>query len=72
MDALNILWESREQLTLTSIFAYYVKPNNQKSIFEDNQSDLHSATESLSHHLEVEITKVNFKSVLESVKNKAK
>lgn len=72
MKTLEILWESRKQLMLMCIFAFCVKPNNQKAIFEINQSDLQSATEELSKYYEQDITQDNADNIIEKVKNKSK
>lgn len=50
--AVNVLSECRNTLCLTYAFAYYLTPNNQSAIFEDNQKDLEMATETLSGYLE--------------------
>lgn len=69
--ALEILCESRKQLMLMCIFAYSVKPNAQKEMFEMNQSYLHLATEQLSMYLEQDITHDNAEDILQNVRNKA-
>lgn len=57
---------------LMCIFAYSVKPNTQKEIFEMNQGYLHSATEQLSMYLEQDITNDNAVDIMKNVQNKAK
>ncbi len=42
----------------TYIFAYYLEKNNHSAIFEDNQSDLEIATETLSGYLERDIAEI--------------
>ncbi|XP_022703143.1 E3 ubiquitin-protein ligase ARIH1-like [Varroa jacobsoni] len=50
--AVNALLRCRQTLMYTYVFAFYLRPNNQSRIFEDNQRDLESATEQLSEYLE--------------------
>lgn len=69
--AVEILCESRKQLMLMCIFAYSVRPNSQKEIFEMNQSYLHLATEQLSMYLEQDITNDNAEDIMKNVQNKA-
>lgn len=56
----------------TYIFAYYVEEQNQKTIFETNQNDLESATETLSQYLEEHITKDNVEEITHKVMDKSK
>lgn len=71
-NAIDILCESRRQLMQTYIFAYYVEEQNQKTIFETNQSDLESATEALSQYLEQQITKDNVEEIMHKVMDKSR
>lgn len=70
--AVQVLYESRRQLMFTYIFAYYVKSNNQKSLFEANQSDLESATEALSQYFEQDLTKDNADEIMHKVIDKSR
>ena len=54
--AVNILQHCRQTLMYTYVFAFYLKKNNQQVLFEDNQSDLETATETLSGYLERDMT----------------
>lgn len=54
----------------TYVFAYYLKKNNQLLIFEDNQKDLESATETLSEYLERDITSENLADIKQKVQDK--
>lgn len=54
----------------TYVFAYYLKKNNQSMIFEDNQKDLESATETLSEYLERDITSENLADIKQKVQDK--
>lgn len=51
-------------------FAFYLRKNNQLAIFEDNQRDLESATETLSEYLEREITQENVSDIKQKVQDK--
>ncbi|KAL9918248.1 E3 ubiquitin-protein ligase ariadne-1-like isoform 1-T3 [Glossina fuscipes fuscipes] len=50
--AVTVLCHCRRTLMYTYVFAYYLRNNNQSMIFENNQTDLEIATESLSDYLE--------------------
>ena len=50
--AVHVLLESRQVLTWTYCFAYYLARNNHTELFEDNQRDLEMAVEQLSELLE--------------------
>lgn len=51
-ESAEILVNCRKQLMYSYIFANYVEPSNQKTIFEINQSDLEAAVEALSYDLQ--------------------
>lgn len=51
-NAVTVLNRCRRTLMYTYAFAYYLKPSNETTIFENNQSDLEIATEQLSEKLE--------------------
>lgn len=53
-DAIKILWETREQIMLTYIFAYFVRSNEieQLNRFEMAQHGLEGETENLSLHIQ--------------------
>jgi len=53
--AVDILCKCRRTLLKTYVFGYYVRKNNQKDIFEDNQRDLETAIDTLSGYLEKDI-----------------
>ena len=57
--AVDILCECRSTLMYSYVFAHYLKKNNQAEIFEANQRDLDTATETLSEFLERDIATVN-------------
>ena len=63
--AVDILCECRRTLSCTYVFAYFIDKNNQKQIFEDNQSDLETATETLSEYLERDMTEDHQEDLLE-------
>lgn len=54
----------------TYVFAYYLRKNNQSVIFEDNQKDVESATETLSEYLERDITQENLADIKQKVQDK--
>lgn len=54
----------------TYVFAYYLRKNNQSLIFEANQKDLESATETLSEYLERDITSENLADIKQKVQDK--
>ena len=54
--AVDVLWQCRQMLMYTYVFAFYLKQNNQSIIFEDNQKYLEQATEELSEYLENAVT----------------
>lgn len=54
----------------TYVFAYYLRRNNQSVIFEANQSDLESSTETLSEYLERDITSENLADIKQKVQDK--
>jgi len=68
--AVDILCQCRQTLMYTYVFAYYLKKNNQSVIFEDNQRDLESATETLSEYLERDITQENLVDIKQKVQDK--
>ncbi|XP_053214930.1 E3 ubiquitin-protein ligase arih1l-like isoform X1 [Panonychus citri] len=68
--AVDVLCLCRETLMYTYVFAYYLVKNNQSIIFEDNQKDLESATETLSEYLERDITKDNIVDIKQRVQDK--
>ncbi|XP_017089722.1 E3 ubiquitin-protein ligase ariadne-1 [Drosophila bipectinata] len=68
--AVDILCRCRQTLMYTYVFAYYLKKNNQSMIFEDNQKDLESATETLSEYLERDITSENLADIKQKVQDK--
>lgn len=55
-EALEVLCDSRKQLMLSYIFAYFVKPHQQEEIFEMNRNDLQSAVEKLTMYLNQDVT----------------
>lgn len=71
VEALEILLESRRQLMFTYIFAYHIKSHNQKMIFENNQSDLETATEQLSKYLETDFKKDQAEEMKQNIINKS-
>lgn len=68
--AVDVLCHCRQTLMYTYVFAYYLSKNNQSLIFEDNQKDLESATETLSEYLERDITSDNIKDIKSKVQDK--
>lgn len=68
--AVDILCQCRQTLMYTYVFAYYLQKNNQSVIFEDNQKDLESATETLSEYLERDITSENLADIKQKVQDK--
>jgi len=58
-QALDVLCECRQTLMYTYVFAFYLKPNNQSVIFEQNQADLENSIEQLSEFLERDINEVS-------------
>lgn len=68
--AVDVLCQCRQTLMYTYVFAYYLSKTNQSLIFEDNQKDLESATETLSEYLEREITTDNIKDIKQKVQDK--
>lgn len=68
--AVDILCQCRQTLMYTYVFAYYLKKNNQSQLFEDNQKDLESATETLSEYLERDITSENLMDIKQKVQDK--
>ncbi|XP_054707104.1 E3 ubiquitin-protein ligase arih1-like [Uloborus diversus] len=68
--AVDVLCQCRQTLMYTYVFAYYLKKNNQSAIFEDNQSDLETATEQLSEYLERDITQENLLAIKQKVQDK--
>lgn len=68
--AVDILCQCRQTLMYTYVFAYYLVKNNQSMIFEDNQKDLESATETLSEYLERDITSENLADIKQKVQDK--
>ena len=70
--AVDILCQCRQTLMYTYVFNYYLKKNNQSVIFEDNQKDLETATETLSGYLERDITRENLVDIKQKVQDKYK
>ncbi|KPJ19395.1 E3 ubiquitin-protein ligase arih1l [Papilio machaon] len=68
--AVDILCQCRQTLMYTYVFAYYLRKNNQSVIFEDNQRDLESATETFSEYLERDITSENLAYIKQKVQDK--
>jgi len=68
--AVDILCQCRQTLMYTYVFAYYLRKNNQSVIFEENQKDLESATETLSEYLERDITSENLADIKQKVQDK--
>ncbi len=68
--AVDILCECRRTLMYTYVFAYYLRKNNQCEIFEDNQKDLETATETLSEYLERDIDAENLVDIKQVVQDK--
>lgn len=68
--AVDVLCQCRQTLMYTYVFAYYLVKNNQSILFEDNQKDLESATETLSEYLERDITTDNIGEIKQKVQDK--
>lgn len=68
--AVDILCQCRQTLMYTYVFAFYLKKNNQSVLFEANQKDLETATETLSEYLEREITSENLIDIKQKVQDK--
>lgn len=68
--AVDVLCQCRQTLMYTYVFAYYQAKTNQSMIFEDNQRDLESATETLSEYLERDITSDNIRDIKQKVQDK--
>merc|ERR1712242_58766 len=68
--SLDILCECRRTLMYTYVFAYYLRKNNQSAIFEENQKDLETATETLSEYLERDISAENLVDIKQKVQDK--
>jgi len=68
--AVDILCECRRTLMYTYVFAYYLRKNNQSEIFEENQKDLETATETLSEYLERDISAENLVDIKQKVQDK--
>ncbi|KAH8342327.1 hypothetical protein KR059_001659 [Drosophila kikkawai] len=66
-DAVDALCQCRSTLMYSYVFAFYLKNNNQKLIFEYNQRDLEMATEKISECLEREITAKNVYDIKQKV-----
>ncbi|KAH8314717.1 hypothetical protein KR074_011808 [Drosophila pseudoananassae] len=66
-DAVDVLCQCRTTLMYSYVFAFYLRNNNQKIIFEDNQRDMEMATEKISECLEREITVKNLYEVKQKV-----
>lgn len=71
-EAQKTLLACRDQLMYSYIFAYYAADSHQKIIFQDNQSNLETAVEKLTHELEAEITHNNFQEIETKVKDQAR
>ena len=70
--AVQVLHECRSVLAFTYAFAYYLSPNNQKSILEDNQKDLELVTEDLTADLERDLSENPFKDGRDAIEYKNK
>lgn len=70
--AVDALLTSRQTLMYTYVFAYYLKPNNQQIIFEENQQDLENTTECLSRILEKELSEEDVADIKGKVVNTSK
>jgi len=70
--AVDILCECRRTLMYTYVFAYYLRKNNQCEIFEENQKDLETATETLSEYLERDISAANLVDIKQKVQDKSR
>jgi len=68
--AVDILCQCRVTLMYTYVFAYYLRKNNQSTIFEENQKDLERCTEMLSEYLERDITQENLVDIKQKVQDK--
>jgi len=68
--AVDILCDCRRTLMYTYVFAYYLRKNNQCDIFEENQKDLETATETLSEYLERDISVENLVDIKQKVQDK--
>lgn len=66
-EAVDVLCQCRATLMYSYVFAFYLRNNNQKIIFEDNQRDMEMATEKISECLEREITVQNLYEVKQKV-----
>ena len=58
-NGVDILCKCRKTLMYTYVFGYYLKKNNQKEIFEDNQKDLETSIDNLSGFLEREVSSMD-------------
>jgi len=70
--AVDILCDCRRTLMYTYVFAYYLRKNNQCDIFEENQKDLETATETLSEYLERDISVENLVDIKQKVQDKCR
>ncbi|RDD37461.1 E3 ubiquitin-protein ligase arih1 [Trichoplax sp. H2] len=70
--AVDILCKCRNTLKYTYVFAFYLRSNNQATIFEANQKDLEMATERLSEYLERDVTTDELSNIKQKVQDKAK
>jgi len=68
--AVDVLCECRQTLLNTYVFAYYLARTNEAALFEDNQRDLETATETLSEYLERDITQENIADIKQKVQDK--
>lgn len=69
-ESFETLRECRHTLTWSYAFAFYLKPSNQTTIFEDNQRDLELATENLSELFEKPVEDVADKNIRMEMINK--
>jgi len=69
--AVDVLCECRQTLMYTYAFAFYLQKTNQQEIFENNQRDLESFTETLSEYLEKDITSASIHDIKQKVQDKA-
>ncbi|XP_017018316.1 E3 ubiquitin-protein ligase ariadne-1-like [Drosophila kikkawai] len=66
-DAIDAMCQCRSILMYSYVFAFYLKNNNQKEIFEYNQKDLETATDRISECLQQEITVENLYDIKKKV-----
>lgn len=69
-NAVNVLGQCRLTLKYSYVFSFFQEKSNQFAIFEDNQTDLETATENLSEYLEHDVLSENFAEILHKVQDK--